>query len=292
MSSSSTTGGKLFREIDAEAQAWADAQPILTLCGFCDWRYEGTAADGRAAAAVHRAEQHPDAVKTRRKKPVGVLAHKRDDNSERREEAMVEVERRKKTTHAVLDEDAVGEPPAASSSSAVAAVGHLTGSSSAPPLGELERAATPLGPTQQAVVDAINANCTTAAAIADRLGRGRKLVDNTLARLMQRGFVVRVDRGVYALKDSEREPGRQASAPADHGPTPVAAAPTGKRPSRSDETALVRRPAPREPLRFAEIPYDADILESEVAFLRERARALEVIAGGIRRLAALSEATA
>lgn len=97
-----------------------------------------------------------------------------------------------------------------------------------------------------------------------------------------------------------RKPGREPKAPAagtaeageplasptkpPRAQSPVAspAKPVGaKRGSRPVAIAL------RDPIRTADIPYDADVLEDEVAFLRARADALEQIASGIRRLAAL-----
>lgn len=44
----------------------------------------------------------------------------------------------------------------------------------------------------------------------------------------------------------------------------------------------------RDPIRTADIPYDAEVLADEARFLRERADALDQIAGGIRRLAELA----
>lgn len=43
--------------------------PMVSLCGHCDFRYEGTAAECLAASAAHRAEQHPWAKDRNRRRP-------------------------------------------------------------------------------------------------------------------------------------------------------------------------------------------------------------------------------
>jgi len=55
--------------------------------------------------------------------------------------------------------------------------------------------------------------------------------------------------------------------------------------------ALVPPPL-RDPIRTADIPYDAEILEDEARFLRQRAAALDQIAHGVRKLAEISRSPA
>jgi hypothetical protein len=43
-----------------------DALPLRTLCAFCEWSYEGSAADGRQEAVQHRLRAHPEANVKRR----------------------------------------------------------------------------------------------------------------------------------------------------------------------------------------------------------------------------------
>lgn len=43
-----------------------DARPTVTRCVACGWTHEGTAADGREAAKLHREEAHPDLAVRRR----------------------------------------------------------------------------------------------------------------------------------------------------------------------------------------------------------------------------------
>jgi hypothetical protein len=50
---------KLLQEI-------RDASIVTESCLFCDWRYEGTALDGRAQALDHRKRKHPEAVGKKR----------------------------------------------------------------------------------------------------------------------------------------------------------------------------------------------------------------------------------
>lgn len=57
-----TAVGELSAEsMHAAHRFWADGQSTVSLCAFCDWRHEGTAAEGREAALAHRQEKHPEA---------------------------------------------------------------------------------------------------------------------------------------------------------------------------------------------------------------------------------------
>lgn len=65
-----STGRNRGREISEEYAAlireWKDAQPVLTLCAFCDEFCDGTLAEGRAWHQEHRAEH---GVKPARRAP-------------------------------------------------------------------------------------------------------------------------------------------------------------------------------------------------------------------------------
>lgn len=61
-------GMKSAERLAADHQAWSDQQHVITACLFCDWRYEGPAAAGRALSLAHRREKHPDAVKQPRRR--------------------------------------------------------------------------------------------------------------------------------------------------------------------------------------------------------------------------------
>ena len=151
-------GGKTAAQMTADHAAWRDDQPILTLCGFCDWTFKGTAAEGRDAAAAHRSHKHPDAKPVRRRRKGLTLAHLRDNDKHAQAEALAEAARRRRTTHAdggrgalermddglpqkparelALDDDA-GSRSSASSSSAVLepealAAGRVAGASTNP----------------------------------------------------------------------------------------------------------------------------------------------------------------
>lgn len=69
---------------------------------------------------------------------------------------------------------------------------------------------------------------------------------------------------------------------------------TARKPASVAVVPVVSPPSPvapvalRDPIRTADIPYDAEVLADEARFLRERADALDQIAGGIRRLAELA----
>lgn len=61
---------KSVAEIEAEHRAWADSQPVVSRCSAdgCAWTYDGTAADGRAAHAEHRARAHPELARKPRRR--------------------------------------------------------------------------------------------------------------------------------------------------------------------------------------------------------------------------------
>lgn len=194
----------------------------------------------------------------------------------------------------------------------VAAVGELAGSGSAaadltPLLGEPERAATSpstvtLGRGERAILNVLASGPKRLPEIEAARGVSYGTIKTQTTVLVAKGLVYRVSRGLYALTDSGREPRgdgvdpavipRAAQPPAERDikvstpAGPSAAAPArygGRTPSRPDVVVAVR-----DPIRTADIPYDADILESEATFLRNRAAALEQIAGGIRKLAELA----
>lgn len=56
-------GSKTISQLDREAKAWRDQQPLTTTCSVwgCDWKHEGTAGEGREAFLEHRAKEHPTA---------------------------------------------------------------------------------------------------------------------------------------------------------------------------------------------------------------------------------------
>lgn len=59
-------------------------------------------------------------------------------------------------------------------------------------------------------------------------------------------------------------------------------------PEPSRDLVVVAEPSLRDPIRTADIPYDADILENEAEFLRARADALDNLAAAIRTLDSVS----
>jgi hypothetical protein len=76
--------GKTAANMRADEQAWADNMPIVTSCALCDWRYEGTAYEGRELAKGHRRVHHPEAVPARRRRP-SLLRHVTTDDHWREE---------------------------------------------------------------------------------------------------------------------------------------------------------------------------------------------------------------
>jgi hypothetical protein len=76
--------GKTAANMRADEQAWADNMPIVTSCALCDWRYEGTAYEGRELAKGHRRVHHPEAVPARRRRP-SLLRHVTTDDHYREE---------------------------------------------------------------------------------------------------------------------------------------------------------------------------------------------------------------
>jgi hypothetical protein len=51
----------------AFTQRLRDDRHTVGVCLWCDWRYEGTAAEERAAAIEHRRDKHPNIRVTQRK---------------------------------------------------------------------------------------------------------------------------------------------------------------------------------------------------------------------------------
>lgn len=45
-----------------------DALPVTERCMFCNWEWQGTAAEGRTEALAHRLQAHPE-VKPPRRRP-------------------------------------------------------------------------------------------------------------------------------------------------------------------------------------------------------------------------------
>jgi hypothetical protein len=204
------------------------------------------------------------------------------------------------TGRALLDRMDAGEPVGGLEEAA--AVGQTAVSGSAASIGEPERAAVSSSPrerkwTREKVVAAIREvgekvghTPSHAEMIAAGYGSGRThdvlyRLGATWAELVQEaGFepnTKSTGSRRRAAARSEREPEAQAPAAAEPQPRQQATAEA----SRSEIAVPDER---RDPIRTADVPYDADILEDEARFLRMRANALEQIAGGIRQLAALS----
>ena len=74
-------------EIRAIENARRDIQPLTTLCALCDWRYEGTAHEGRELAKGHRRVQHPDLLPVRRRRNT-LTRHNPRTNDGFREDSM------------------------------------------------------------------------------------------------------------------------------------------------------------------------------------------------------------
>jgi hypothetical protein len=76
--------GKTSAEMRADEQTWKDNMLIVTSCALCDWRYEGTAYEGRELAKGHRRVHHPDATVTRRRRG-SLIRHVASDDDHRTE---------------------------------------------------------------------------------------------------------------------------------------------------------------------------------------------------------------
>lgn len=59
---------KTAAEMQAEHEAWRDAQPVTTRCAFCLWTFEGTVLEAREAARQHRIVEHPEAARAKRRR--------------------------------------------------------------------------------------------------------------------------------------------------------------------------------------------------------------------------------
>lgn len=54
--------------LDDTFKAWADEQPTSCSCLYCDWCFEGSAGECRAAHVAHRLESHPELKPKRRRR--------------------------------------------------------------------------------------------------------------------------------------------------------------------------------------------------------------------------------
>jgi hypothetical protein len=55
-------------------EAAQDAQPCITRCLFCRWKYEGTVSEGRTAALAHRRSVHPGVPLRLKRRGTGFVA--------------------------------------------------------------------------------------------------------------------------------------------------------------------------------------------------------------------------
>lgn len=84
--------GKPAAEMDAEAQAWADEQPMTVSCCLCDdFEYTGTAGIARVQARLHRELSHPQARNRRGRRRV--WGKTRSDQRTDAEKAQAEIDR-------------------------------------------------------------------------------------------------------------------------------------------------------------------------------------------------------
>lgn len=65
--------GLKHREIDDDHLVWARNQEMRAGCAFCGWSFTGTAAEGIAASALHRKQEHPLAVRARKRPKPAVI---------------------------------------------------------------------------------------------------------------------------------------------------------------------------------------------------------------------------
>lgn len=307
-------GGKTVVQIDKTITEMLaerrDAAELTTRCAVdgCTWSHFGTAKDCRDRAAEHRARAHPE-LAARRGPKRGMSSWNRGPRDEEdRAAAMAEVERRKRTTHAetpLLEEVDAAErlgpdgPPASSSS----------------PLDT--PAEISLGPNDTATTDERTVSSTAATAEPSpveisagttnrrepmprpytrwsrdlMIERVREVADElghtpTVAELRKRKLSSLVDTSQLAKHGFTGYPSLVDAAGLEPVETGVPAPPQPPARVEPDPDAAVTL---REPARNADIPYDADVLEREAAFLRRRADAFDTIAKGVRELAEIDE---
>lgn len=98
---------KTAEQLREEQKAARDAQPVRTLCALCDWSFDGTALEGRAAAKAHRDGLHrKETAKRTRRDGIGGWV---DKNPEQKAAAMVEVEKRRQSARAYDERETVSE---------------------------------------------------------------------------------------------------------------------------------------------------------------------------------------
>jgi hypothetical protein len=316
---------KTAEELRAEEAERRDAQPIVTLCGFCDWRFEGTAGEGREQARAHREAEHPEAAHRRtprRRKSLIRPDQKMSDaeyldaqraRAQKDEEArLATIERgRQREALAALDagepqpledrEEGLRDfpPPAEATDGADRDVSPPRDTPATNGKGDTMEGNAHLSPvgdrwTRESIIEAIRA-------LAQRTGfvplsaafNGPSTDDRPNLAHVVRVFGTWADAVEAAGYPRPRRGGKPV--PVEESERAERSAPAA--PPESTRPAPLPAPidAEAEPetaialrVPLANVPYDADILENEAEFLRRRAAALEQIAAGVRELARVS----
>lgn len=357
---------KTADEFRAESEERRDQQPMATGCGFCDWRFEGTAGACREAAAAHREVEHPDATnRVGRGRGRGIGKWQRDTRNpdviaaDRAEANRVRAERedaerlanielgRQRDALASMDAGLPQDREEEKGAHAPHAESPAPQTADSPPPRDESRPQKTLADHDKG--DTMHGNSRTSPA-SDRWNR-QAIIEAIRAIAAETGFVPnqrhfngpstdkrpnlalikrvfgsfgdaieaagypRPQRGMAPRAvntDSGREPQAEPAGDQERAlslpPASPLAAGTAEEASRPEEPlpaddekqpasdlpakdeveeseAALAIPDPRDPIRTAAIPYDAEILDDEANFLIRRAAALRQMAPAIRVLA-------
>jgi hypothetical protein len=297
---------KTSEELRADRDARRDAAPMSTSCGVdgCTWSSSGTAGECRKAAAAHRARKHPELTgrKTHRKGGIkfkrrgedvdpATVAESRRVRQEKDDAARLETINRGRATRGeepLLEEVAADRlgPDGATSSSSPTTDREDTMENRY----NLRRAGRGLAWTIDAALQAVR-DFHKATGRAPRQQDTRDEPTGTLpseaaAKSLFGSWDQMVERAGFDPAPKATSRGKKVVMGV---PPEAVVAPTPEPYPEPQPTPAAAPVALRDPIRNADIPYDAEILAGEAAFLRRRADALDEIASGVRKLADLNE---
>lgn len=167
----------------AEEAERRDAQPIVTRCGLCDFRFDGTVGEAREASRQHRVDAHPG-LKLKKTKRDNLKSWRPQNDVEQKTAAMKTVmerraftersERLREAGHERLGPDVPASPSRRPS------------------------------PAQQSILRFLEDGPKRLCEIAEHQGTRPATNGKTLHRLAKRGLIVKQGHGLYELADAVR----------------------------------------------------------------------------------------
>lgn len=257
-------GSYTLSELDRRHADWQASRPMTTRCAVdgCPWMHEGTVESAREAAAAHRESDHPELIAALGRCVVPGCDRKRKPSH------------RMCATHTF---DAKRKPTVVPSAPLEEAA-FLGAASSNGNTGTTPTERTPMHRrwTRETLISELQAAATELGHTPTSTELAKRKLSSLLTTKFLRGH------GFDSFADLCRAAGLEPNREGRHG---------GQQ-GRALSPRVEPEPEPaagRDPIRTADIPYNADALEIEATFLRNRAAALEQMASAIRTLADLDQ---